>query len=96
MKFSVSTYSLSGLVGKNGVTEKDLIKIAKENNISLDDEYELAHAIAVKEASYPNQVECYLLQYQQTYDELKAYILDKSANFSYNELRKVDLSRKIK
>ncbi|MBO7179325.1 MAG: sugar phosphate isomerase/epimerase [Clostridia bacterium] len=30
MKFSVSTYSLSGLVGKNGVTEKDLIKIAKE------------------------------------------------------------------
>ena len=30
MKFSVSTYSLSGLVGKDGVTEKDLIKIAKE------------------------------------------------------------------
>ena len=30
MKFSVSTYSLSGLVGKNGVAEKDLIKIAKE------------------------------------------------------------------
>lgn len=30
MKFSVSTYSLSGLVGENGVTEKDLIKIAKE------------------------------------------------------------------
>ena len=30
MKFSVSTYSLSGLVGGNGVTEKDLIKIAKE------------------------------------------------------------------
>lgn len=30
MKFSVSTYSLSGLVGANGVTEKDLIKIAKE------------------------------------------------------------------
>ncbi len=30
MKFSVSTYSLSGLVDKNGVTEKDLIKIAKE------------------------------------------------------------------
>ncbi len=30
MKFSVSTYSLSGLVGKNGVTEKDLIKIAKD------------------------------------------------------------------
>ena len=30
MKFSISTYSLSGLVGKNGVTEKDLIKIAKE------------------------------------------------------------------
>ena len=30
MKFSVSTYSLSGLVGNNGVTEKDLIKIAKE------------------------------------------------------------------
>ena len=34
MKFSISTYSLSGLVGKNGVTEKDLIKIAKE--IGLD------------------------------------------------------------
>ena len=30
MKFSVSTYSLSGLIGKNGVKEKDLIKIAKE------------------------------------------------------------------
>jgi sugar phosphate isomerase/epimerase len=30
MKFSVSTYSLSGLVGKNGVEEKDLIRIAKE------------------------------------------------------------------
>ena len=30
MKFSVSTYSLSGLIGKSGVTEKDLIKIAKE------------------------------------------------------------------
>ncbi len=30
MRFSVSTYSLSGLVGKNGVTEKDLIKIAKD------------------------------------------------------------------
>ena len=30
MKFSISTYSLSGLVGENGVTEKDLIKIAKE------------------------------------------------------------------
>ena len=30
MKFSISTYSLSGLVDKNGVTEKDLIKIAKE------------------------------------------------------------------
>ena len=30
MKFSISTYSLSGIVGKNGVTEKDLIKIAKE------------------------------------------------------------------
>jgi len=30
MKFSVSTYSLSGLVDKNGVTEKNLIKIAKE------------------------------------------------------------------
>lgn len=30
MKFSISTYSLSSLVGKNGVTEKDLIKIAKE------------------------------------------------------------------
>ena len=30
MKFSVSTYSLSGLVGKNGIEEKDLIRIAKE------------------------------------------------------------------
>ncbi len=30
MKFSISTYSLSGLVDKNGVTEKDLIKISKE------------------------------------------------------------------
>lgn len=66
------------------------------NDISLDDSYELAHAIALKEASYPNSVECYMLQYQQTYDELKAFTLDKLANFSYNELSKVDLSRKIK
>ena len=43
MKFSVSTYSLSGLVGENGVTEKDLVKIAKEigfDGIEFADEYD--------------------------------------------------------
>lgn len=30
MKFSLSSYSLCNLVGKDGVTEKDLIKIAKD------------------------------------------------------------------
>ena len=65
------------------------------NDISIDDSYEHANAIALKKKTYPDKVLCYMLQYQATYDELAQYTYDILSDFTYNELAKVDLSTKI-
>ena len=65
------------------------------NDISIDDSFTVANAIAVKKRTSPDNAICYMMQYNATYDELKAYLYDTLESFTYNQVAKWDLSTKI-